>query len=185
VTGRRRALRAGLAAALLWLFPGGAVGAAEMLSFDTVTCAGLTVTGTGLPGGMPLVLAVSERTSGPVVRSVPARTSADGTVRAALRVSLAGFGEVSVAVLGPGGDTLVIGNHQFATPCPAARTTDALATTGPTTHQLGLLLAGIGLLGLGLVVGARTAYRGTHSRGTHARGAHARGSHSRGAHTGP
>jgi hypothetical protein len=130
-----------------------------------------------------------------VVRSVPARTSADGSVRAALQVSLAGFGEVSVAVLGPGGDTLVIGNHQFATPCPAARTTDALATTGPTTHQLGLLLAGIGLLGLGLVVGARTAYRGTHSRGTHARGAHARGahvrgshvrgSHSRGAHTGP
>jgi len=166
----RRALRVGLVTAMLCLLPGaGSAGATEMLSLTGVTCGGLTVTGTGLPANARLALAVSERTSSPVVRSVPATTNAAGTLRVNLRVSLAGFGEVSVAVVGPGSATLVIGSHQFASPCPAARTADVLATTGVTLHQLGLLLLALALLALGVLVQAKTAYRGTHTRGTHPR----------------
>lgn len=166
----KRVLRVGLASALLWLLPGtGLAGATEMLSLTNVTCGSLTVTGTGLPGGARLTLQVSEQASSPVVRSVPLRTSAAGTVRVDLRVSLAGFDEVSVTAVGPRGDTLVISSQQFAQPCPPARAAGALATTGVTLHQLGLLLVGLGLLAFGGLFRARTAYRGTHVRGTHAR----------------
>jgi len=164
----KRVLRIGLAAAVLWLVPGtGAARTTEMLSLTNVTCGSLTVTGTGLPGNAPVTLLLSEQASSPVVRSVPLRTSATGTVRVDVRVSLAGFDEVSATAVGPQGDTLVIGSHQFARPCPPARAAGALATTGVTLHQLGLLLVGLGLLALGALVRARTAYRGTHARGTY------------------
>ena len=172
----RRALPLGLVAAVLWLLPGPAH-AVEMLSLSDVTCGGFAVTGSGLPGDTRLVLAVGEHVSSRPVRSVPVRTDATGNLRATVELSLAGFDEVTVAVLDRAdGRTLVIGNHQFASACqpgvprpsPAAGT---LARTGGITrHQLGLLLVGLGLLGAGLLAAATTAYRGSHARGTHAGG---------------
>src|SRR6266705_634283 len=157
----RRVLPIGLVATLLWL-SGGAAHAVQLLSVADVTCGGLSVTGTGLPADTLLVLAVRQHPLGPAVRSLTVRTTAEGTARADVHASFAGFDEVSVAALDAAGRrTLVIASHQFARPCPAEQ--PVLPVTGAAQDRPWLLATGLGLVVVGIGVRARTAYRGTHA----------------------
>lgn|SRR5262245_6463573 len=161
---RRLAAIGALAAAVLALLLAPAAGAAELLEISSLSCAGLSVRGTGLPPARnDLAVTVANADNDRTLLTWPARTTEGGELRSTMHTSLTGLTNVRVTVLDGTDEALITTERKLPTPCLPR----ALPNTGAWQFGLAqvlLLLGGLALVASGLVTRqlAGGLYRGRH-----------------------
>jgi hypothetical protein len=136
-----------LTLALVVCLAGPAAAVPKDLRITMASCAGVRVSGQGLPASEQLFLLVRNLANGAVVggQPTPVMSSSSGTVSAHLAKSLKGVATVDVSIWTKRGETLTMAARDTArTGCAAAAAKGSLAVTGPA--------AGVRDLGLGLLL---------------------------------
>jgi hypothetical protein len=155
-----------LGLALIACLAGPAVAVPKDLRINSATCAGVRVTGEGLPASEQLFLLVRNLANGAVVggQPTPVMTTASGTVSANLAKNLKGVATVDVSIWTKKGETLTMAARDTArTGCASASSKGSLALTGPASGSLELSI-GLLLLVLGAAVVWWSRYRPRHAR---------------------
>jgi hypothetical protein len=155
-----------LGLALIACLAGPAVAVPKDLRINSATCAGVRVTGEGLPASEQLFLLVRNLANGAVVggQPTPVMTTASGTVSANLAKNLKGVATVDVSIWTKKGETLTMAARDTArTGCASASSKGSLALTGPASGSLELSI-GVLLLVLGAAVVWWSRYRPRHAR---------------------
>jgi len=128
--------------------------AAKDLRVSMATCTGVTVVGEGLPKSSQVFLLVRNLANGATVggKPTPVRSSADGTVRASVKLDLNGVRTVDVSIWTKSGETLQMAARDVANiSCGKLPMTGAPAHGGMALPLAGVLLA----LGAAALWGAR------------------------------
>jgi hypothetical protein len=132
-----------------------AFAAGKNLDVTSVTCAGVTVSATGMPKNQQLFLLVTDLATGKALGGGPSpvRSDANGEVHASRSLSLRGVRTVDVSLWTKKGETLTMTVQQrSATNCGGA---SSLPRTGASPAPL--LAAGLGLVLAG-AIGVRLAH---------------------------
>jgi hypothetical protein len=146
-----RMLLTGGLTAIIVLLPGTASAADRHMDrhigLHEMNCTGITAMGEGLAANATFKLALVDQRRGATLARESVKSDADGMFTRRLDAKLYDVLSVRLTVAGHDGKTVGFADHTMARGAPMCN----LPFTGPS-HDVALLVAGVGLLGVGLIL---------------------------------